>query len=100
MLGLLLKAVSQTLMQFGQNRDNGLGGKLGIIAILHTWAQTLKDHFHLHCLVPGGALVCKDQKWRNCQGCFLFPLKALSKVFNRANKPFFTILIYGANHTE
>lgn len=81
MLGLLFKAVSQTLMQFGQNQDNGLGGKLGIIAILHTWAQSLKDHFHLHCLVPGGALVCKDQKWQHCQRRFLFPVKALSKVF-------------------
>jgi hypothetical protein len=19
---------------------------------LHTWDQTLKDHFHLHCLIP------------------------------------------------
>ena len=26
------------------------GGTLGIIAVLHTWDQTLKDHFHLHCL--------------------------------------------------
>lgn len=81
MLGLLFKAATQTLMQFGQNRDNGLKGKLGIIAILHTWAQTLKDHFHLHCLVPGGALVGKDQRWQHCQGRFLFPVKALSKVF-------------------
>ncbi|HTN69578.1 MAG TPA: transposase, partial [Methylomirabilota bacterium] len=25
-------------------------------AVLHTWDQTLKDHFHLHCLMPAGAL--------------------------------------------
>jgi hypothetical protein len=48
-LGLLFKAVSETLLEFGQSR---LGGTLGIIAVLHTWDQTLKDHFHLHCLVP------------------------------------------------
>jgi hypothetical protein len=29
---------------------------LGFIAVLHTWDQQLKAHFHLHCLVPGGAL--------------------------------------------
>ena len=23
--------------------------------MLHTWPQTLIDHFHLHCLVPAGA---------------------------------------------
>jgi hypothetical protein len=26
----------------------------GFLAILHTWTQRLKLHFHLHCIVPGG----------------------------------------------
>ena len=39
LLGFLFKAATGTLLQFGQNPDNGLGGKLGIIAILHTWTQ-------------------------------------------------------------
>ena len=39
-LGLVFKAVSETLLEFGQSR---LGGTLGIIAVLHTWDQTLKD---------------------------------------------------------
>lgn len=81
MLGLLFKATTQTLLQFAGNPDNALGGKLGIIAILHTWTQTLKDHFHLHCLVPGGVLTENCQQWQHCQGDFLFPVKALSKVF-------------------
>jgi hypothetical protein len=33
-----------------------LNGQLGRIAVLHTWGQTLSQHVHLHCLVPGGAL--------------------------------------------
>src|SRR5262245_8324593 len=33
-----------------------LGGTLGLTTVLHTWDQTLLDHFHLHCLVPAGAL--------------------------------------------
>jgi Transposase zinc-binding domain/Putative transposase len=48
LLALLFKAVSETLLDFGQSR---FGATLGIIAVLHTWDQTLKDHFHLHCLV-------------------------------------------------
>lgn len=51
MLNILFKAVSDTLLAFGRNADNGLGGQLGIIAVLHTWDQKLRDHFHLHC--PG-----------------------------------------------
>jgi hypothetical protein len=81
MLGFLFKAATETLLQFGQNPDNGLGGKLGIIAILHTWTQTLRDHFHLHCLVPGGALSEDGWEWLGCNNEFLFPVKALSKVF-------------------
>jgi hypothetical protein len=53
LLALLFKAVSESLLEFGRTR---LGGTLGIITVLHTWDQTLKDHFHLHCLVPSGAL--------------------------------------------
>jgi hypothetical protein len=56
MLTILFKAISQTLQAFGKNPDNGLGGKIGFIALLHTWDQKLRDHFHLHCLIPGGAL--------------------------------------------
>jgi hypothetical protein len=81
MLGFLFQATSQTLIQFGKNPANGLGGQLGMIAILHTWTQTLMDHFHLHCLVPGGVLADSRQEWIDCKGDFLFPVKALSKVF-------------------
>ena len=77
-LGLLFKAVSETLLEFGKSR---LGGTLGIIAVLHTWDQTLKDHFHLHCLVPAGALSSDQSHWVAPRDNFLFPVKALSRVF-------------------
>jgi hypothetical protein len=77
-LRLLFKAVSETLLEFGHRR---LNGTLGIIAVLHTWDQTLKDHFHLHCLVPGGALSLDRSHWIHARRNFLFPVKALSRVF-------------------
>src|SRR3990170_4283856 len=77
-LALLFKAVSETLLEFGQTR---LKGTLGIIAVLHTWDQTLKDHFHLHCLVPAGALSFDRSRWNAARKNFLFPVKALSLVF-------------------
>jgi hypothetical protein len=77
-LSLLFKAVSETLLEFGQTR---LNGALGIITVLHTWDQTLKDHFHLHCLVPAGALSFDHSRWIAARKNFLFPVKALSQVF-------------------
>lgn len=77
-LSILFKAVSETLLEFGQRR---LGGTMGIIAVLHTWDQTLKDHFHLHCLVPAGALSVDHSRWIAARKNFLFPVTALSQVF-------------------
>jgi hypothetical protein len=81
MLNILFRAAADTLLVFGRNPDNGLGGQLGIIAVLHTWNQKLRDHFHLHCLVPAGALCDDKARWAHCRGDFLFPVKALSPVF-------------------
>jgi hypothetical protein len=78
LLALLFKAVSESLLEFGRTR---LGGTLGIITVLHTWDQTLKDHFHLHCLVPAGALSLDHSRWIAAPKSFLFPVKALSRVF-------------------
>lgn len=80
-LGILFDAAAQTLLQFGRNPANGLGGKLGFLAVLHTWDQRLLDHFHLHCLVPAGALSQDGRRWIAAQDSFLFPVKALGKVF-------------------
>ena len=77
-MSLLFKAVSETLLEFGQSR---LRGTVGIIAVLHTWDQTLKDHFHLHCLVPAGALSLDHRRWISARKNFLFPVNALSQVF-------------------
>ena len=78
LLALLFKAVSETLLEFGRTR---LKGTVGIIAVLHTWDQKLQDHFHLHCLIPAGALSFDQNRWIACRKNFLFPVKALSLVF-------------------
>jgi len=78
LLAFLFKAVSETLLEFGQRR---FGATMGIIAVLHTWDQTLKDHFHLHCLVPAGALSLDQSRWIGARPNFLFSVTALSQVF-------------------
>jgi len=78
LINILFQTVWQTLAQFARSR---LGGSLGITAVLHTWDQTLLDHFHLHCLVPAGALSCDRTRWVPARQNFLFPVKALSRVF-------------------
>jgi hypothetical protein len=78
LINILFRSVWQTLAQFAQHR---LGGTLGITAVLHTWDQTLLDHFHLHCLVPAGVLSFDRNRWVSARQDFLFAVKALSLVF-------------------
>ncbi|MFQ5804694.1 MAG: IS91 family transposase [Candidatus Methylomirabilales bacterium] len=78
LFNLLFQAVSETLREFARTH---LGGTLGVIAVLHTWDQLLNDHFHLHCLIPAGALSFEHSRWTSARKDFLFPVKALSLVF-------------------
>lgn len=78
MFSLLFKAVSQTLLAFGKNE---LGGKLGFISVLHTWDQKLNAHFHLHCLIAGGAISKNGKRFLPCKKNYLFNQEALSLVF-------------------
>jgi hypothetical protein len=81
LLGLLFKTAAQVLQLFAQDRKWRLCGKLGFIAVLHTWSQTLIDHFHLHCLVPAGALAFDESDWIKAREKYLFSNKALAKAF-------------------
>lgn len=75
---LLFHSAADTLKAFGRRY---LGGEIGIMAILHTWGQTLTEHPHLHCLVTGGALSTDRQRWRSTTPDFLFPVEKLSAHF-------------------
>jgi hypothetical protein len=77
---LLFQAASRTLIEFGRN-PRWLGGELGITMVLHTWGQNLSQHIHVHCVVTGGALSPDRQRWIPARKGFLFPTKALSRVF-------------------
>ena len=82
MLNILFRAVSATLKEFAKNPTRYKeGGKIGFTAVLHTWDQKLRDHFHLHCVIPAGYISDDGERWIHSKKKFLFPVKALSKVF-------------------
>ena len=84
LLKLLFDAASATLLEFGHRE---LGGQVGFTLVLHTWDQQLRPHFHLHGLIASGALVQSSSlspegsRWRAGGNKFLFPVRALSKMF-------------------
>ena len=78
LLDLLFQATAKTLLAFG---NNNLGGKVGFTMVLHTWDQQLRPHFHVHCVIAAGALADGGSKWIDAGKNFMFPVRALSKVF-------------------
>jgi predicted Zn-ribbon and HTH transcriptional regulator len=82
-LKLLFTAVNETLQAFAKDPKWRLCGKLGFIAVLHTWSQNLRDHFHLHCLVPAGVLSVKKDRWIPAHESFLFKIESLAKEFKK-----------------
>jgi hypothetical protein len=75
---LLLASGSATLLSFGRNN---LRAQLGVTAVLHTWSQTLLDHYHIHCIVTGGGPSLKGGSWIASHPKYLFNVRALSTVF-------------------
>lgn len=78
---LLFKTAWAVISGFAAN-PKFLGAKTGMVAILHTWGQNLSLHPHLHCIVPGGG-IAPSGKWKTAKGKnkYLFPVKAMAKVF-------------------
>lgn len=78
----LLFSTSWNVIRTFSEDPKMLGARTGMFSILHTWGQNLSLHPHLHCVVPSGGLT-KEGKWKHTKsdGKFLFPVKAMSKVF-------------------
>jgi len=82
-LSILFAAVSDTLQAFARDPQWRLQGQLGFMAVLHTWSQTLMDHFHLHCIVPSGVLSFDKARWVAARDSYLFRVESLAKAFSK-----------------
>jgi ribosomal protein L37AE/L43A len=76
---LLFRASSQALLKLAQD-SRFVGGRLGMVGVLHTWTRQLIYHPHVHYLVTGGGLT-KAGGWRSSRAHFLLPEKPLAMIF-------------------
>jgi hypothetical protein len=81
LLAELFGSVGWVLQRFAADPQWKLQGQLGFVAVLHTWTQKLTLHYHVHCLVPGGAWDEAAGVWRGAHRCYLFGREALAKAF-------------------
>jgi hypothetical protein len=80
LFSLLFETSAATLLEVAADPKH-LGAEIGLLAILHTWGQTLQPHPHIHCVVPGGGLSLDHSRWISSGAHFFLPVKVLSRVF-------------------
>ena len=81
LLGELFSVTNWVLQRFAQDPQWRLQGELGFLAVLHTWTQKLQEHFHVHCIVPGGVWRAETREWIPCRGKWLFRKESLADAF-------------------
>jgi hypothetical protein len=79
---ILFKAAAEALRRIAADPKH-LGAQTGVLAVLHTWGQTLHHHPHIHCIVPGGGPSPDGARWVACRPGFFLPVRVLSKLFRR-----------------
>jgi Putative transposase/Transposase zinc-binding domain len=84
---LLFRSAWDTVRELAAD-PHYLGATVGLLAVLHTWGQTLCHHPHLHCVVTGGGLSCavngqvaERPAWVACRPGFFLPVRVLSRLF-------------------
>jgi len=80
LFSLLFEATAATLLEVAADPKH-LGAEIGFFGILHTWGQTLQQHPHIHCVVPGGGLSPDHTRWISSRSNFFLPVKVLRRVF-------------------
>jgi len=79
--GLLFRCAAAALQQLAAD-PRYVGGRLGGLAVLHTWTRALLYHPHVHLLVTAGGLSAEGTQWVAARHpAYLVPVQALSVLF-------------------
>lgn len=82
MYTILFKAASQCVLELARDVKH-LGADTGLFTVLHTWGQNMKEHPHLHCIMPAGGISFDKQNWVHTdkKDDFFVHYKVLSRKF-------------------
>ena len=76
---ILFRASSEALQKLAWD-ERFVGGRVGMVGVLHTWTRALIYHPHVHYIVTGGGL-SENGQWKRSREDFLVPVRALSVIF-------------------
>lgn len=77
---LMMRCAAQAMQKLAKD-PKWIGGEIGMIAVLQTWARDMHYHPHVHFIVTGGGISADEQTWLPAQHDFLMPYRAVAKIF-------------------
>ena len=77
--GLMFQVSTDVQMERGASAA-GFGGRMGVTALLHTWARDLSYHPHVHVIATAGGLTA-DGRWLASGAEHVFDVSALARAF-------------------
>jgi len=79
--GLIMRSAAAALQKLAWDPCY-VGGRLGCLAVLHTWTRAMLYHPHVHMLVTGGGLSADGKLWLPVKHAnYLVPGEALALIF-------------------
>lgn len=78
--GLMMRCGAQAMQKLARD-PKFVGGDLGIIGVLQSWARDMHYHPHVHFIVTGGGFSTGDQRWHPTQRDYLMPHRAVALIF-------------------
>jgi hypothetical protein len=79
--GILLREAAAAVQTLAAD-PQWVGGRVAILAVLHTWSRNLAYHPHVHLLVTAGGLSPDGTAWvKPANPRFLFPGYVISPIF-------------------
>ena len=76
---ILFRTSAEALLELASD-PRFVGGKIGMVGVLHTWTRDLFYHPHVHYVATGSGL-SPDGQWLNSRQDFLVHVKPLSVLF-------------------
>jgi hypothetical protein len=80
MYDLLFRTSAAALQELAAD-PRFVGGQIGMLGVLQTWARDLTYHPHVHYLVPGGGVTTDGPHWRPSRHNFLVRVEPLGRLF-------------------
>jgi hypothetical protein len=77
---ILFRASAAALQELAKD-PRFVGGQIGMVGVLQTWARDMSYHPHVHYLAPGGGVAADGRTWQPGRQDFLVHVRPLSKLF-------------------